>query len=89
MVSVAIPCGLGLIGTDTPHLPDDGEGSLRRRHIKPFRMDATTSVTNVRFDAFARATGHVTEADRIGDSFVAVNILPDGAPPTQAVEAVP
>lgn len=85
---VPIPGGAGLIGTDAPHLPDDGEGPLRRKKIKPFRMD-TTTVTNARFAAFVAATGYVTEAERIGDSFVFVHALPADAPPSQAVAGAP
>lgn len=85
---VDIPGGTALIGTDAPVLPVDGEGPLRRQKIKPFQMDATT-VTNARFAAFVEATGYVTEAERIGDSFVFVNFLPEDAPPSQAVAGAP
>ncbi|MEO0401014.1 MAG: formylglycine-generating enzyme family protein [Pseudomonadota bacterium] len=85
---VDIPGGSGLIGTDMPVLPVDGEAPLRRAKIKPFQMDVTT-VTNARFAAFVEATGYVTEAERIGDSFVFLNFLPEDAPPSQAVAGAP
>ena len=86
--TVAIPGGAGLIGTDTPYLVTDGEAPLRRRQIKPFRMDATT-VTNARFAQFVLETGYVTEAERLGDSFVFMHFLPDDAPPSRAVADAP
>ncbi|MEO9682764.1 MAG: formylglycine-generating enzyme family protein [Tateyamaria sp.] len=82
--TVNIPGGTALVGTNTPHLPVDGEGPLKSKKIKPFRMDIT-AVTNARFAAFVEATHYVTEAERLGDSFVFMNFLPDDAPPTQAV----
>lgn len=86
--TVEIPGGIALVGTDTPHLPVDGEGPLQRKRLKPFRMDAT-AVTNTRFAAFVADTGYVSEAERIGDSFVFINFLPDDAPPTRAVAEAP
>ena len=85
---VTIPGGRGLIGTDRPELAIDGESPLRDTRIKPFAMDATT-VTNARFRRFAQETGYVTDAERLGDSFVFVHLLPPDAPPSQAVAGVP
>ncbi len=85
---VIIPGGRGLIGTDRPELPVDGEAPLRKTRIKRFAMDATT-VTNARFRRFVEATGFVTEAERLGNSFVFQHLLPADFPPTQAVVAVP
>lgn len=65
-------------------LPMDGEAPLREARIKPFAMDVTT-VTNERFRRFAKATGHVTDAERLGSSFVFMHLLPKDAPPSQAV----
>jgi formylglycine-generating enzyme len=64
-----MPGGLALRGTDRPHLPGDGEGPLREVRIKPFRV-AATAVTNAEFADFIAATGHVTDAERFGWSFV-------------------
>ena len=61
--SVLIPGGTVLLGTDTQQIKDDGEGPLRRKKIKPFRM-APTAVTNQTFAAFVDAKGYVTEAER-------------------------
>ncbi len=73
--AVEIPGGTALIGTDTPVYPVDGEGPLKRTRVKPFRMDACT-VTNARFQAFVEDTGHVTDAERLGTSFVFAGLLP-------------
>ena len=47
----------------------DGEDPVRRITVSPFSI-ATTTVTNRQFAAFVEATGHVTEAERFGWSFV-------------------
>ncbi len=82
--SIAIPGGTALVGTNRPAIPVDAEGPLRKKKVKPFRIDATT-VTNERFARFVTETGHVTEAERFGNSFVFHGFLPPDAPPTQAV----
>ncbi|MEX2080143.1 MAG: formylglycine-generating enzyme family protein [Dehalococcoidia bacterium] len=71
------------VGTDTPFLPDDGEGPRRQVRAKPFEIDET-AVTNRSYRAFLEATGYVTEAERFGWSFVFYSFLPDGFD-TQAV----
>lgn len=85
---VDIPGGAGLIGTDRPLLAIDGESPLRTKRIKPFAMD-TTAVTNARFRRFVEATNYITDAERLGDSFVFVHLLPDVSIPTQGVAAAP
>jgi sulfatase modifying factor 1 len=82
----AIPGGLAEVGTDTPFLPDDGEGPRRSVRVNPFQIDEA-AVTNRRFRAFVEATGYVTEAERFGWSFVFYQFLPDGLE-TQAVVGV-
>ena len=77
-----------MIGTDRQILPVDAEGPLRKTRIKPFLMDETT-VTNARFAQFVDATGYVTEAEKFGNSFVFQLLLPEDAPPSEAVAAVP
>lgn len=67
--AVAVPGGRGLVGTSRPVIPDDGEGPLRKTKLKPFRI-SPTAVSNAEFEAFVKATGYVTEAERIGWSFV-------------------
>ena len=42
---------------------------MRKVRIKPFRV-AATAVTNAEFAEFVAATGHVTDAERFGWSFV-------------------
>jgi formylglycine-generating enzyme required for sulfatase activity len=56
--------------------------------LRPFWIDATT-VTNERFGAFVRATGHVTSAEQFGWSFVFAGLLPDDFPPTRGVASAP
>jgi sulfatase modifying factor 1 len=86
--AVDIPGGVGLIGTDLPYFPTDGEGPLRQKKRASFRMDATT-VTNARFQTFVADTGYVTEAEKLGDSLVFQGLLPKGTPPSQAVAGAP
>jgi sulfatase modifying factor 1 len=47
----------------------DGEGPVRRVWLKAFSIAATT-VTNRQFGDFVRATHYVTDAERLGSSFV-------------------
>ncbi|MDA9865057.1 formylglycine-generating enzyme family protein [bacterium] len=85
---VSIPGGRTLLGTNTPFLAVDGEAPLKHKKLKPYKIDAS-AVTNARFKAFVQATGYVTEAERLGDSFVfETHVLPD-APPSPAVVASP
>ena len=83
---IDIPGGTALVGTDTPEIPIDGEGPLRRVRLKPFRMAAST-VTNADFAEFMAATGYETEAERFGWSFVFRMQLPDHIGPTDTVAA--
>jgi formylglycine-generating enzyme len=64
--------------------PADGEGPVRHVRLDPFWIDAC-AVSNDAFARFAAATGHVTEAERFGWSFVFAGLLPDDFPPTRAV----
>ena len=67
--SILIPGGTGLLGADDPEIPEDEEGPVRKRKIKPFRI-GETSVTNEQFARFVDETGYVTEADKLGWSYV-------------------
>jgi sulfatase modifying factor 1 len=67
--------------------PQDGEAA-RPATVGPFRI-ATVAITNAAFAAFVAATGHVTDAERYGWSFVFAGVLPDDFPPTRAVAAAP
>ena len=68
--------------------PADGEGPVRRVRLDPFWIDEC-AVSNDAFARFAAATGHVTEAERFGWSFVFGGLLPDDFPPTRAVVSAP
>ena len=68
--------------------PDDGEGPMHGVDLSPFWIGSTT-VTNEMFAEFVEATGHETEAERYGWSFVFAGFLPDDFPPTRAVMQTP
>jgi formylglycine-generating enzyme len=65
----AIPGGTGMLGTDDPLIPSDGEGPARDTQLAAFRLGAA-AVTVGEFGEFVAATGYVTEAQRRGSSFV-------------------
>jgi formylglycine-generating enzyme required for sulfatase activity len=68
--TVALGCGTFLMGTDYKYgFAMDGEAPVRRVGITAFEID-TYPVTNSDFDAFVKATGYRTEAERFGWSFV-------------------
>lgn len=48
---------------------EDGEGPVRPVTVQPFAIGVTT-VTTAEFAEFVAATGHVTDAERFGDSLV-------------------
>jgi formylglycine-generating enzyme required for sulfatase activity len=86
---IAIGGGQFDFGSDDEHAyPDDGEGPVRRVSVSPFLIDRH-AVSNTRFAAFVEATGHVTDAERFGWSFVFAGLLPDDFPPTQGVAQAP
>lgn len=87
MPTVAIPGGIGLLGTNAPMIPDDGEGPLRRKKLKPFRMACGTG-TNAAFAEFVGATGYLTEAERIGWSFVFFSDVPKHIRKIQGVQGI-
>jgi sulfatase modifying factor 1 len=67
---VPLPGGAFRMGTDGGDgFPPDGEGPARTVTVAPFAI-ARTAITNAQFREFVRATGHVTDADRIGWSYV-------------------
>ncbi len=67
---VHIPAGAFLMGSeDADTFPDDGEGPVRSVDVSEFYIDAK-AVSNAQFAAFVKATGHVTDAERFGWSFV-------------------
>lgn len=86
---VALEGGEFLMGSaDRLAYPADGEGPVRRVRLDPFHIDAC-AVSNAAFAEFAEASGHVTDAERFGWSFVFAGLLPDDFPPTRAVAAAP
>jgi formylglycine-generating enzyme required for sulfatase activity len=86
---VALVGGPFLMGTNRADgYPEDGEGPVREVVVAPFEIDAT-AVTNDAFGRFAAATGHLTDAERFGWSFVFAGFLPDDAPATSGVAAAP
>ena len=71
-----LPGGTFLMGTeDAEGFRSDGEGPVREVRLAPFRIDVH-AVTNERFAAFVDATGHTTEAERFGWSYVFAGFLP-------------
>lgn len=68
--------------------PEDGEGPAHQVELSPFAMDVTT-VTNEMFAGFVDETGHETEAERWGWSFVFAGFLPNDFPPTRGAAQSP
>lgn len=67
---VRIPAGSFRMGTDDPDgFAADGEGPVREVFVAAYLIDAM-AVSNRDFAAFVDATGHVTDAERFGWSFV-------------------
>ncbi|MFD9766143.1 formylglycine-generating enzyme family protein [[Kitasatospora] papulosa] len=73
---VLLPGGVFLMGTEDPEgFRADGESPVREVRVSPFRIDAH-AVSNRRFAEFVAATGHVTESERFGWSYVFAGFLP-------------
>jgi len=67
---VRLEGGTFLMGTDySEAFVDDGEGPIREIELNPFWIDKTT-VTNEMFARFIAETGHKTDAETFGWSFV-------------------
>ncbi|XP_058809389.1 formylglycine-generating enzyme [Phymastichus coffea] len=66
---VEIKGGSYFIGTDDPVFMADGEYPKREIELNSFFIDKY-EVSNKDFDEFVKATGHETEAEKYGDSFV-------------------
>ena len=62
------------VGTDDPELPIDGESPRYSVRIGPFRMERA-AIDNRRFAHFVEKTNYITEAERLGWSFVFVALL--------------
>ncbi|XP_077324076.1 formylglycine-generating enzyme [Lithobates pipiens] len=87
---VLLPSGVFTMGTDDPGIPPDGESPARRVHIDSFYMDMY-EVSNAEFSRFVESSGHVTEAETFGDSFVFEGLLSEEVKSgiDQAVAAAP
>ena len=66
----------------------DGEGPVHEVRLARYSIDAC-AVSNAEFAAFVADTGHLTDAERFGASFVFVGLLPEGFPDTRGVAAAP
>ena len=81
--------GSFLMGTEDPDgFPQDREGPIREIDLPPFWIDPV-AVTNARFAEFAEATGHQTDAEKAGWSFVFGAFLPDDFEPTRGIANAP
>ena len=86
---VALPGGTFRMGdVSVWAYPGDGEGPVHDVVVDPFRIDAH-AVTNDAYATFVDATGHRTDAEEYGWSFVFGGFLPDDFPDTRAVEGTP
>jgi formylglycine-generating enzyme len=84
-----VPAGMFAYGCDRHEgHPADGEGPSRLVQLDGFRIDRC-AVTNARFARFVEATSYVTDAERIGWSFVFAGLLPDDFEETRGVAAAP
>ena len=67
---IRLPGGPYLMGTnDGQGFAEDGEGPVRKITIDPFFI-SPYATTNAEFSSFVESTGHETEAERFGWSFV-------------------
>jgi sulfatase modifying factor 1 len=73
-----VPAGSFLVGTDQPWIPADGEGPARIVRLASFRI-ASCAVSVSAFARFVEATGFVTDAERIGWSYVFAGEIDDDA----------
>src|SRR5262249_29937024 len=81
--------GSFLMGTEDPDgFPQDREGPIREVDLPPFWIDPV-AVTNRRFAEFVDATGHRTEAEKAGWSFVFAAFLPADFEPTRGTPSAP
>ncbi|MFI6879796.1 formylglycine-generating enzyme family protein [Streptomyces sp. NPDC050400] len=72
---VKLPGGTFRMGNEDERAnPGDGEGPVREVTVAAFRIDEH-AVTNARFAAFVKETGHVTAAERFGWSYVFAGFL--------------
>ncbi len=73
---VSLDASSFLMGGEGPECwTADGEGPIREISLDPFHIDPT-AVTNEAFAAFVEDSGHQTDAERFGWSFVFINQIP-------------
>jgi formylglycine-generating enzyme len=85
--TVAVPGGVFTMGSsDRWAYPGDGEGPVRRITLHAFEI-GRAPVTNAEYAAFVEDTGHVTQAEQDGWSFVFAGLLPEDHEDTRAVAA--
>ncbi len=86
---VLLEGGEFLMGSEDPEgFPADGEGPVRPVQLGPFWIDRC-AVSNRRYAAFAEATGHITDAEQFGWSFVFGGLLPDDFEETRGAVQAP
>src|SRR3954447_4081442 len=86
---VALPAGVTRQGNESGDgYPQDGETPVHEVQLSPYRVGQFT-VTNQLFGRFAAETGHRTDAERFGWSFVFGGQLPDDFPETRGGPAAP
>jgi formylglycine-generating enzyme len=68
-ILVEIPGGRYVTGTDEPWLAEDGESPAREVELASFRL-GPCAVRVWEFAEFVESTGYVTDAERVGWSFV-------------------
>ena len=67
------------MGSDAPEgFAADGEGPVREVTLSTYRI-AATAVTNAQFATFVVETGHRTEAEAFGWSYVFEGLIPASA----------
>jgi formylglycine-generating enzyme required for sulfatase activity len=74
------------MGSHHRRFPDDGEGPVRKVTLAPFAI-ACHAVSNLQFGEFVRAIGYMTDAERLGWSFVFAGLLSDEARRTMTSRA--
>ena len=86
---VTVPAGSFAMGYDGPLAnPGEGEGPVRDVALPAYRI-AETTVTNQQFAAFVEATGHVTQAEQDGWSFVFDALVSDPSAARGRVSGAP
>jgi sulfatase modifying factor 1 len=74
------------VGSADPDHPE--EWPVREVDVAPYLI-GRCAVTNAEFAAFVAGSGHRTDAEQYGSSFVFAGFLPDDFPPTRGVAAAP